>query len=106
MTTTTGGDVSMTPNAYDILTTTSPVTPIIHLNGDRKETLQNALIDTYHDARRLERALVDTCPNARNYYPEPGRLEQAMLHHQARCMAVRAVMQSLLAEYDALSTTV
>jgi hypothetical protein len=71
------------------------VTPIIHLNGDRKETLVARLetLDTL--LRQAEEALTQCAPNGRNYYPEPGRFERAWAQHAARMALLARLRQSL-----------
>lgn len=59
---------------------TQLIAPIIHLNGDRPETLLTAVMTAYQALRRAQEALTACAPNARNYYPEPGRFEQARAH--------------------------
>ena len=80
------------------------MTPLVHLNGTSKAELllqrSNAV-----DALRLALiALNEMSPNGRDYYPEPGRLEQAQAEHEARFLAVRAVRESIYEEIVALTT--
>lgn len=78
------------------------ITPIIHLNGDRKETLIRNLKTAYDALSAARKALRECAPNGRNYYPVPGRLQQAEAQHRARQEAVQAVMESLVAEVEGI----
>jgi hypothetical protein len=53
------------------------ITPIIHLNGDRYETLIEQLEDAYEAVGLAMDALQRCAPNSRNSYPIPGRLPMA-----------------------------
>ena len=74
------------------------ITPIIHHNGDTRETLLTGLKEAYRAVRSAQNALRDCAPNARNYYPEPGRFEQAMEQHRGRVSALQTVIESLYDE--------
>jgi hypothetical protein len=74
------------------------VTPIIHLNGDRRETLLDNLERAFRAVRAAMDALRQCAPNGRNYYPEPGRLQRAERQHRERQEHLQAVYQSLEAE--------
>ena len=74
------------------------ITPIIHLNGDRRETLQNKLEAAYAAVCAAMDALRQCAPNGRNFYPEPGRMSKAETQHQARMEHLGAVYRSLEAE--------
>lgn len=74
------------------------VIPCIHLNGDRKATLVGNLEAAYDAVRAAEEALRECSPNARNYYPDPGRMELALTQHRARQEHLHAVLASLEAE--------
>lgn len=82
-------------NPYAI---TPVVTPIIPLNGDRKHVLLGALGTAYSAVQDAIAALAQGAPNARNYYPEPGRMEKAMEQYYRRCEYLDAVLESLDAE--------
>lgn len=78
------------------------VTPIIHLNGDRKDTLI-ALLRQAYKACRVALVQVQACvPNSRNYYPEPGRYEKALRQHIERADHLIKVIDSLAAEAEAI----
>jgi hypothetical protein len=74
------------------------VTPIVHRNGDRQETLLDTLETAYHAVRAAMDALRTCAPNGRNYYPEPGRLVLAEAQHRARQEHLHVVLESLEAE--------
>jgi hypothetical protein len=74
------------------------ILPIIHLNGDRKETLVRHIEAAFDALSAAYDALKDCAPNGRNYYPAPGRMEDALAQHIARQEAVVGVMDSLCAE--------
>ena len=78
------------------------ITPIIHLNGDRKATLVNALETAYDALSAAERALCACAPNGRNYYPDPGRYEKAERQHVARLAHLAALLASLEGEMNAI----
>lgn len=80
------------------------IAPIIHLNGDRPETLCSALERAYIAVGTALLALKETAPNARNYYPQPGLFEQAVAQYQQRIAALKAVRLSLVAEHEATAT--
>ena len=44
------------------------IVPLVHMNGDRKESLQGPIADAAYAIREALKALHATCPNARNYY--------------------------------------
>jgi hypothetical protein len=72
--------------------------PIIHLNGDRKDTLIRQLEAAYDALSAAYDVLKDCAPNGRNYYPAPGRMDDALAQHRARQDAVAGVMASLESE--------
>ncbi len=76
------------------------VTPIIHLNGDRKETLVTNLENAYKALRKACLALMQSAPNGRNFYPEPGRYERAYEQHTIRMQHLQEVLDSLSAEVN------
>lgn len=71
------------------------ITPIIHLNGDRKETLVQNLKAAYAAVRNAQAVLQQCAPNGRNYYPEPGRFELALAQHTARQQALLEIRKSI-----------
>ena len=78
------------------------ITPIIHMNGDRKETLLANLEAAYDAVQSAIDALRQCSPNGRNYYPELGRLQKAEAQHLERMKHLYAVRESLEAEAIAI----
>lgn len=78
------------------------ILPIVHLNG----TSKNDLIEQHCEAGRALRdamkALENMAPNARDYYPIPGRFEQARAQFERRYQAVRAIYDEIQAETIAI----
>ena len=74
------------------------ITPIIHLNDDRRETLLEQLKRACLAVGDAMEALRQCAPNGRNYYPEPGRMQRAEAQHQTRMEHLLAVYTSLEAE--------
>lgn len=81
---------------------TEIVTPIIHMNGDCKQTLLNNLEAAYTAVGAAMDALMECSPNGRNFYPEPGRLQKAEAQHRERWDHLQAVRASLEAEAIAI----
>jgi len=78
--------------------TPAVITPIIHLNGDRREALMAQLEHAYHAVSAAMDALRQCAPNGRNYYPEVGRFDKAETQYEGRMAHLRAVRDSLQAE--------
>jgi hypothetical protein len=76
------------------------VTPIIHPNGDRKDTLIANLKYAYRVTMAAMDALQQCAPNGRNYYSEPGRLQRAKAQHRRRQAHLHAVLDELRTEAD------
>lgn len=74
------------------------ITPIIHLNGDRRETLMENLESAYRAVDDAMDKLRECAPNGRNYYPNPGRMQLAEAQHLERQLHLQAVRNSLAAE--------
>jgi len=74
------------------------ITPIIHMNGDRREVLMGCLEQAYDAVGIAMDALRQCAPNGRNFYPEPGRMQLAEAQHRERQEHLRAVYESLEAE--------
>jgi len=81
-------------------TTPKVITPIIHRNGDRRETLLENIEHAYRAVRAAQDALRHCAPNGRNFYPEPGRMTLAEAQHRTRQEHLQAVLQSLSAEAE------
>jgi hypothetical protein len=82
---------------------TPVVAPIIHLNGDRAETLLDQLEAVYSALSDALAALRQAGPNGRNYYPEDGLLEKAIAQHQRRMRAITDMQEEIVAECDAIN---
>ncbi len=83
----------MTKTAADL----GIVLPIIHTNGDTRETLLGNLSNFYYALREGDRALCQCGPNGRNFYPLPGLMEKAVEQHRRR----QATLAALIAEIEA-----
>ena len=86
------------------MTTESPpvTAPIIHLNGDRAETLLAQLEAVYSALSDVLEAMRKAGPNGRNYYPEAGLLEKAVEQHQRRMKVIAYLQDEIVAECDAI----
>ena len=78
------------------------VVPIVHTNGDRAATLISNLENAYRGVCEAMEALRDCAGNARNFYHDPGRWETYCAQHHARQLHLQAVMESLIAECQAI----
>jgi hypothetical protein len=81
--------------------------PSIHLNGTSPDTLAEGYSDAGSALTKAIRALGETAPNLRDYYPQaPDAWNLAQAEHNARVDALLAVMRDLsdLYEYVADST--
>lgn len=76
------------------------VTPIVHPNGDRRETLLDNLETLYKALQAADLALAVCSSNSRNFYPEPGRWERYQTQHTERQHHLRALMDSVVAEAE------
>jgi len=74
------------------------ITPIIHLNGDRRETLLENLENAYRAVDFALDKLRQCAPNGRNYYPAPGRMQLAEAQHRERMLHLQSVRDSLGSE--------
>lgn len=70
--------------------------PIIHLNGDRAETLREQYVAAYHAVNHAHDVLRECQPNGRNYYPVPGSITPAIQEHNARLNALTKVAEELM----------
>jgi hypothetical protein len=76
--------------------------PIIHPNGDRRETLMKNLEATYEAVQTAMLALRQCAPNGRNAYPVQGLMQRLERQHRQRQECLQAVLDSLEAEAGAL----
>ncbi len=74
--------------------------PTVHLNGTSAERLIDGYVAADNALRSAERALEESAPNGRDYYPQgDGAIGQAIKEHVARVeklRAIRAEIQELL----------
>jgi hypothetical protein len=78
--------------------------PTIHLNGTSRDALAESYANAGGAVRAALNALVEAAPNARDYYPQGGdAFTAAAAEHNARCAALRKVLEELsaLAEHVA-----
>jgi len=80
----------------------SLVMPIVHMNGTSRRELTNLRYNAAHKIREALEALSEMAPNGRDYYPEPGRLEQALEQHLRRVRMLTALQKEIDAELIAL----
>ena len=70
--------------------------PTIHLNGTSKESLVESLCEAIHAIHEAGRALAQTCPNGRDYYPQGNTaIQWALDQHEARMNKLREVATEL-----------
>ena len=80
----------------------SIITPIIHINGSGKRALLDQLCTAYRAVDAAMTALRLASPNKRDYYPETGRLQLAEAQYRTRMEHLATVMDSLIAEAEAI----
>jgi hypothetical protein len=79
------------------------ILPTIHMNGTPRAQIQEPLETAYRAMTDAINAVIETAPNARDYYPQgPTAFPQAATEHERRLAALRAVQEELLALYEAL----
>lgn len=76
------------------------VTPVVHRNGDRKETLIKQLEVAYRAVHAAQLALRECAGNRRNFYVDEGRWEAYRIQHQERMAHLEALRLSLVAEVE------
>lgn len=88
------------------MTTTTPtpqVYPTIHLNGTSRSALYKANEKARRSLDDAIRDLVETGPNARDYYPQgAAAFDAAVAQHRSRLERLRAVRNELEAEAEAI----
>lgn len=77
--------------------------PIVHCNGDRRETLLDNLETAYHCIQTAMDAMRQCSPNGRNAYPVDGLMQRLEAQHRTRQEYLQAVADSLEAEAVALT---
>ena len=79
------------------------LTPTIHLNGDRREQLQDDACDAILAVQDAIRTLAKIAPNGRNYYPQgPRAIEDATTDY----MVMLAKLESVQSEIDDLAIAI
>ena len=88
------------------------IAPMIHLNGDTKQTLQTNLINAHQAIAQAIKKLRETSPHGRNYYPilmdneksctYTSAYYQARAEYVARMESLRKVNDELLTIYTAI----
>ena len=70
--------------------------PTIHLNGTAKKDLVEALCNAVHAIHEAGKALAQTCPNGRDYYPQgPDAIYRAIEEHIERMSKLSIVAKEL-----------
>ena len=80
------------------------VLPIIHLNGTSREALVEARRCAGQAVRVALNALTDMAPSKRDYYPVVGLWEHATAQQCRRVETLRALLEELREEVEALDT--
>lgn len=79
------------------------IAPRIHMNGDAKSTLVNAIFSASLAINTASDLLRETRPNARNYYViSPSAFRQAEVEHKSRVLRLQAIHDELLAMFMAI----
>lgn len=78
------------------------VVPIIHLNGDRAETLLENLYNAVDAVHATGDALAKCCPNGRNFYPVDGLMPKAVEQHEERMLLLKHLAVSLTKEIEGI----
>ena len=79
------------------------IAPIVHTNGTSRDELVDQLCRAGAALRLALDALSEAAPNARDYYPEPGRLALAQLQHADRVRRLHSVLTDLQIEAEIIS---
>lgn len=75
--------------------------PLVHLNGSSRDSLRVQYENAARAVNDALRALDDSAPNARDYYPlSPAAYEAARREHAARVDKVRSVHEELLSLFN------
>ena len=83
---------------------TQLVLPIVHLNGDSKQTLVEQRCDALEALAAASGALGNMAPNGRNYYPVDGLMGKAVAQHQRRAKVLQDLYAEIEREVEGLDT--
>lgn len=78
--------------------------PIIHSNGTSKERLIEGLMEASSALTIAEKTLLQTAPNARDYYLVPGLLQKAEAEHYVRLQKLISVRKEIDELIDGIDT--
>ena len=78
------------------------VVPFVHTNGTSRAALLEHLERSYRALAEATQALKNGAPNARDYYPEPGRYELAREQHFRRLRTLADLQDELVAEGESI----
>jgi hypothetical protein len=79
------------------------ILPVVHMNGTSRDVLLEQRLAAGSKIRQALQALGEMAPNARDYYPVPGRWEQAVAQHARRAAMLREVLGEIEAEALAIA---
>ena len=78
------------------------VVPIIHMNGSGATNLVGLRVEMLAKLDAAINALGAMAPNGRDYYPVPGKLDEALAAHQERLDALNNVRNAIEVECIAI----
>ena len=76
-------------------TKTKIIVPIVHLNGTGKQELIRQRDDAWRALDKAYKAIVAMSPNGRDYYPQPGLMEQAVAQSERRQRLIHSIMEEI-----------
>ncbi len=86
----------------DVQISPTVVPPIVHLNGTGRAMLLTQRRELWDALSAVEDKLKQAAPNARDFYPEPGRWEKALAAHTRRL----TILGDLLADVEIELSTI
>ncbi len=90
-----------TPYAASTIAGKGLTFPTIHGNGTSAEALTGALETASNALRVAAKALDETAPNGRDYYPQgPDAINKAGKEHRARADCIKRVQDELMAIWE------
>lgn len=78
------------------------ICPIVHLNGTSRQQLEDQIDDVYEACHVLLKALKNAAPNGRDYYPQPGLMDQAVAQHNRRMKVVTDLLKEVTEQQVAM----